>query len=592
MRGVAVSLTCAKVQEKTVSVGDYLWLRLQELGVRHVFGVPGDFNLGMLEQLLKQPGLSWVGCCNELNAAYAADGYARLRGIAALATAYGVGELSAVNGLAGAYAERVPVVAITGAPPLSHMQRRSWIHHTLGDGEYGNTLASIAPFTAARAVLTQANAAMEIDRVLRTCLRERRPVYLQLPTDVCFQQVPAPVAPLETEAAVSDRASLRALLEELVPRLRGARRSVLLVDSDAQRFGLGPQVVALAESAGMPIASLGSGRGLLDESHGAFLGFYGGRLSDPYVREWVDGADCVVGLSTRFMDLNTHSFTQRLEPSRFVDLQPTMAALGRAESPWLPSLYSGLVLGEVLEALREAVGSRKRQDFVPRLLRLRSQAASRPVAPVARSEGPLTHAQLWPALSALLEPEDVLVVEAGSPMVGFASAQLPRGVSWVAQPLWCSIGYTLPAVLGTSLAAPERRQLLFIGDGSFLMTAQELSTLLHLKLKPLVFLINNAGYTVERLIVGPRSVYNDIPKWNYPAICDALGPPGQALTLLIEKPEQLAPVLAEAVRAQQEGRLVFVEVRLAPLDAPAGLAQLGASVFSLSYREDSGLPRP
>ncbi|WP_217442654.1 thiamine pyrophosphate-binding protein [Myxococcus sp. CA033] len=581
-----------KSREVSVSVGDYLLARLQELGIHHVFGVPGDFNLGVLEQLLKHPGLRWVGCCNELNAAYAADGYARMRGVAALLTAYGVGELSTINGIAGAYAERVPVVAITGAPPLSHLQKRSVIHHSLGDGDFGNTLASVAPFTVAQAVLTQANAPQEIDRVLRTCLRERRPVYLQLPSDVTFQHVPAPEAPLVQEAPRSDPDSLRLLLEELVPRLRGARRCALLVDSDIQRFGLASKVLAMAEAGRLPIALLSSARGLVDEGHPAFLGFYGGRLSDAYVRDWVDGADCVVALGTRFTDLNTHSFSHRLESARLVDLQLFSAALGQGTQGVPPSLYSGLVLSEVLEELTESLGARGAQDFVPRSARLRATAAARAPVPIPKTGTPLTHAQLWPALAGLLEPEDVLVVEAGSPMVGFSSTQLPRGVSWVAQPLWCSIGYTLPALLGTSLAAaPERRHLLFIGDGSFIMTAQELSTLLHLKLKPLVFLINNAGYTIERLIVGPESVYNDIPKWNYPAVCDALGAPGQSLTLLIEKPEQVAPVLAEAVRAQRGGRLVFVEVRLAPLDAPAGLAQMGASLYSLSYRDDSGLPR-
>ncbi|MFY2561016.1 alpha-keto acid decarboxylase family protein [Corallococcus terminator] len=578
-----------KSQEASISVGDYLLARLQELGIGHVFGVPGDLNLGLLEQLLKQAEPRWVGCCNELNAAYAADGYARLRGVAALMTTYGVGELSALNGIAGAYAERVPVVAITGSPPLSHRRRRSVFHHSLGDGDFGNTLASMTPFTVAQAALTQANAPQEIDRVLRTCLQERRPVYLQLPVDVTFQRVPAPKEPLAQDVSASDPDSLRLLLEELVPRLRGARRCALLVDHDIHSFGLAPQVLALAEAARLPIALLNSARCSIDEEHPAFLGFYGGKLSDPYVRDWVDGADCVVGLGTCFTDLNTHSFTERLEPSRLVDLQLFSAALGQGTQGGPPSLYSGLVLKEVLEALTEALGSRAAQSFVPRSARLQAMAKAPASAPKAGT--PLTHAQLWPALGGLLEPDDVLVIETGSPSAGFSSTQLPKGASWVAQPLWLSIGYTLPALLGTSLAAPERRHLLFIGDGSFLMTAQELSTLLHLKLKPLIFLINNAGYTVERLIVGPESVYNDIPKWSYPVVCEALGASGQALTLLIEKSEQLAPVLAEAVRAQRDGQLVFVEVRLARLDAPAGMAQVGASVYSLYYRDESGLPR-
>jgi TPP-dependent 2-oxoacid decarboxylase len=124
----------------SICIGEYLLARLSEMGVRHMFGVPGDFNLWFLEQTIREGSINFIGCCNELNAAYAADGYSRLAGISALATTYGVGELASLSAVAGAYAERVPIVCITGAPPLPAMQQRALLHHTLADGNYENML--------------------------------------------------------------------------------------------------------------------------------------------------------------------------------------------------------------------------------------------------------------------------------------------------------------------------------------------------------------------------------------------------------------------------------------------------------------------
>jgi len=180
-----------------ITIGNYLLKRLYEIGVRHLIGVPGDFNLSFLEQLLDFDGVEWIGACNELNASYAADGYARMKGIAALLVTYGVGDLSALNGIAGAYAEHVPVICISGIPPLHAIHRREILHHTTGTGDFGDVMTCLSQFTSAQARITPANAAVEIDRMLSTCLREKRPVYLQLPSDISYLEIDAPQWPLE-----------------------------------------------------------------------------------------------------------------------------------------------------------------------------------------------------------------------------------------------------------------------------------------------------------------------------------------------------------------------------------------------------------
>jgi indolepyruvate decarboxylase len=197
---------------QSTTIGDYLLSRLFELGIRHIFGVPGDFNLWFLEQTIKYSKIAFVGCCNELNAAYAADGYSRMAGISALATTYGVGELAAISGVAGAYAEHVPVVCITGAPPLSAIEKRVLLHHTMADGNYTKMLNCYKEFTVAYACLTPSNARSEIDRVLRACWIEQRPVYLQLPSDVAGVTTRPPVQPLDLDPALSDPKQLECAL--------------------------------------------------------------------------------------------------------------------------------------------------------------------------------------------------------------------------------------------------------------------------------------------------------------------------------------------------------------------------------------------
>ena len=166
------------------TVADHLVDRLAELGVDRMFGVPGDYSLALLDHVTHHPTVRWTGCTNELNAGYAADGYGRMRGIAALCTTFGVGELSAINAITGSYAEHVPVVHVVGAPALAKQAEHRALHHSLGDGEFGHFMAMHEAITCARAALTADNAVVEIDRVLTEVRDRRLPGYLLVPADV------------------------------------------------------------------------------------------------------------------------------------------------------------------------------------------------------------------------------------------------------------------------------------------------------------------------------------------------------------------------------------------------------------------------
>lgn len=558
-----------------ITVGEYLLLRLHEIGVRHIFGVPGDFNLPFLEQILTFDGLEWVGNCNELNAAYAADGYARVNGVSALLVTYGVGDLSALNGVAGANAEHVPLVCISGLPPLRSIKNREILHHTSGTGDFEDVMTCMSQFTAAKARITPANAAVEIDRLLLTCMREKRPVYLQLPCDVVFLMVEAPSGALEQYAVGVDEQQVELVADLISRKMSAARRPALLVDVDAHRFHLRSSILSLLECCSIPFASMASGRGTLDEQHPLYCGIYAGASSAEQTRATIEGSDCLLMVGVRFFDATTSFFHTNLRVENSILLEPFSARIA-------DRVYEGVTAAAVLKSLRHKFDCMCREQGKAAM---ESEAAA--IAPVYTVEGfggsrKLTHQRLWPRIAGFLRKRDLIVSEVGCAQAGMSMIRLPADTVYLNQTTWASIGYSLPAFLGASIAAPSRRQMLFIGDGSLQVTAQELSTMLRQNLDPIIFVINNNGYTIERMILGPQSAYNDIQPWRY-ADLPGIFAGGKAVRSYKASTEgELADVLN---KVEAERAFTIVELVLDELDAPPGLSKMGPEAAEYNFGE-------
>jgi indolepyruvate decarboxylase len=553
----------------SITIGQYLLARLSEMGVRYLFGVPGDFNLWFLEQTIKSGSIDFVGCCNELNASYGADGHSRLCGISALATTYGPGELSAMAGVAGAYAERVPIVCITGTPPLGAMKERVLLHHTMADGNYSNMLNCFREFTVAQTRIEPANARQEIDRVLRTCWIEKRPVYLQLPSDVAGVRTEAAQTPMDLDFPPSDPVQLARAIAKVRDRLLQASAPAFLLDIDAERFDLTQLIMLLAEANGIPMAHLIAAKGVIDETHPLAIGMYRGAASSPKVRQAIEGSDCLITVGARFTDLASGLFTHQLNPKSIIDLQPF--ALKTSEGS-----FNAVSAAELLSGLLE---QKHRSGFGP-------VAGSTPIEP-AESKTPalekkeaFTQEVFWSRMGAFLQAGDVLISDTGIAFFGAANLKLPAGATFIGQSIWASLGYGLPAALGACLAAPERRHLLFLGDGAFQMTAQELSTLLGRDLNPIIFLLNNDGYTIERLIYGAESSYNDLNPWRYgrfPAVVDVRE---RTLTHCVRNRAELDLALEAA---SDTGRPHLIEIMLPRMDAPEPLVRFAGRVAEFDF---------
>src|SRR5437763_3320502 len=290
------------------TVGLYLIDRLHALGVEHVFGIPGDYVLTLYKMIEASP-IKLVGVTREDNAGFAADAYARLHGLGCVCVTYCAGGLSLCNSIAGAYAEKSPVIVLAGSPGLSERARNPLLHHKVKGFE--TQFEVFEKITVASAVLDKPETALgEIDRVLEAALRYKRPVYLELPRDQVHARQVKPHRP-PAGLPPSDPDALREAVDEAAALLRAARRPMILADVEIHRFGLQDELVALAESTGMPIATTILGKSVVSESHPLFAGVYEGAMGRTEVTEFVEEADCLLMLGCFMTDINLGIFTAK-----------------------------------------------------------------------------------------------------------------------------------------------------------------------------------------------------------------------------------------------------------------------------------------
>lgn len=531
------------------SVADYLLDRLSQCGVEHLFGVPGDYNLQFLDHVIDSPVIRWVGCANELNASYAADGYARCKGFAALLTTFGVGELSAMNGIAGSFAEYVPVLHIVGAPCSAAQQKGELMHHTLGDGELRHFFKMSEPITAAQAILTEQNACYEIDRVLSVMRRERRPGYLMLPADVAKKPAIPPVSVFTDELLPLDHACLQAFREAAEARLATSQRTALLADFLVLRYGLKKSLQAWVKETPMAHATMLMGKGIFDERQTGFYGTYSGAASSDAVREAIEGADTVICVGTRFTDTLTAGFTHKLTGGQTIEVQPYAARIG---DRW----FTGIPMARAVEILSELC----RQHVTRQTLPIHQPALSQDY-----HQGTLTQDNFWHTLQTFIRPGDIILADQGTAAFGASALRLPSDVDFIVQPLWGSIGFTLAAAFGAQTACPDRRVIVLTGDGAAQLTIQEMGSMLRDNQRPVILVLNNEGYTVERAIHGAEQRYNDIALWNWTQIPQALSLNCQAQCWRVSETVQLAEVLEKVAHRE---RLSLIEVMLPKADIP------------------------
>jgi len=534
------------------SIGEYLIQRLYAHGVRHVFGIPGDYVLGFYD-LLSKSKLRLINTCDEQGAGFAADAYARVRGLGAVCVTYCVGGLKVANTTAEAFAEKSPVVVISGAPGMKEREKNPLLHHKVR--EFDTQKKVFEQLTIGSTVLSDPQTAFqEIDRVLHTALRFKRPVYIELPRD----QVLVPGNPSYKTPEIherSDTKSLRAALAEAEEMINHARQPVILADVEVHRFGLQDQLLKLIGKARIPVAATVLGKSVVGEQHPLYLGIYEGAMGRDDVRQYVEYSDCVLMLGAFMTDINLGVYTARLDPARSI----------YATSEKLSIRYHTYEDVRFKDFMRGLLGLRFRKRALGRIPRPKAVNS----VPGKANSAALTVKRLFERLNSYLSADTVVVADVGDALFGALDLYIRQRTEFLGPAYYASMGFAVPAGIGVQLANPKLRPLVLVGDGAFQMTGMELATAARYQLNPVVVVLNNCGYGTERHMQdGP---YNDVWPWQYSRLPEILG---KGRGWVVETEEQLNRALLEAGSWTES--FCLLDVRLPPLDRSPALERLAA----------------
>jgi len=538
-------------------LGEFLFEYLYRCGVRHSFGIPGDFALPTFGWLEKSR-IQNVTMTHEPGAGFAADAYSRVNGIGLVCVTYCVGGLNVLNAIAGAYAEKSPVVVVSGAPGRKDREKDPLLHHKVKTFETQRRVYDEVT-VASTVLLDEERAAAEIVRCVDACLRFKRPVYIEVPHDMADREIPISL-PAALPEEISDPATLRAVTDETLELIRKAKRPVILAGVELARHRLAHLVVRIAERINIPIAADLLSKSAIPENHRLYLGVYGGAMSsDEHVRKYIESSDLVLMLGTFITDMSMGFYTAKLDRGRTI-----LATTERLSVKY--HRYESVQFRDFLQALLKA-------DVWPKSFRHPNpHSVPRPLKEKERSQA-LSVVDFFRILSLHLDERCCVVADIGDAIFGAVGVKSERQAQFIAPAYYMSMGFAVPAAIGVSLAAKNLRPFVVVGDGAFQMTGMEISTAVRLELDPVVFVLNNDGYGTMRKI--HDGSFTRITQWSYGKICSLIGG-GEAIRV------KTKGELDEAIRrSRKSGGLTVIEVMIPRDDMSPQLERIGLEVAKL-----------
>lgn len=510
------------------TISSYLIERLYHHGVRHVFGVAGDYVLGFFNELVHSK-LNVINTCDEQGAGYAADAYARVNGLGVVCITYCVGGLKVANPVAQAYAEKSPVIVISGAPGMKERIKDPMLHHKVRDFDTQKRI--FEEITVASVVLSDPKAAPDdIDRSLAAAQRYKRPVYIELPRDMISEPIGVHSALREVRER-SDPAALQEAIAEATAMIQAARKPVIIAGVELHRFGLQDELLKLVEKTNIPVASMLLSKSVISELHPLYLGLYEGAIGSDYVREYVESCDCLILLGALMTDIDLGLFTAKLDQGKMIYVTSEKTSIRY-------HTYENIQLHDFIHRLMESNIQIRKMEQIPR-------RAPQPFIPVSGQK--ITSARLFQCLNSFLTDTTIVVADVGDSLLGGSDLIIHRGTEFLSPAYYLSLGFAVPAGIGAQLANPAKRPLILVGDGAFQMTGMELSTIVRYGLNPIVIVLNNRGYAIERpMMDGP---FNDLQLWQYSRIPEIISG-GKGYVIKTE--DQLDDALV-AAREYKEG---------------------------------------
>ena len=556
------------------SLGQYLAYRLKEIGLNDYFAIPGDFNLELLDQLLLEPTLKMINCCNELNGGYAADGYARAHGASALVVTYSVGGLSAINAIAGAYAENLPIIVISGGPNTHSIAESEILHHTLATENYRYVRDMYAHVTAHQVCIHKLfDAPVQIDKAISIALQTKKPVYIEIATNLFRSSVSSPTPRAFNIQHLSDTSALNEAVKAASNKLNLAQKPVIILGSLAKPCHATQAVEALSQKTGYALATMPDAKGKISEKHPHFIGIYWGPVSSQGTAEIVESSDCYLFIGPNFNDYTTVGKVCNIHPEKSIIIKDGTVWVG-------PNCYTDVFMNDFLRELSKTL--RFNDAALNNYIRIKEQII--PINVAKNLNAPILTRFLVQEIQDLLNREKnnyAVIVETGDSWFNGMTLNLSADCPFEIQMQYGSIGWSVGALLGMQAAySHQKRVVALIGDGSFQMSAQELSTLIRYDYHPIIFLMNNGVYTIEvQIHDGP---YNKINSWHYADLVHIFnGPEHRAQSFKVHTCKQLINAIKKAEAAKG---LCFIEVIIDKDDCNKHLLEWGARVAQYNSR--------
>ncbi len=484
------------------TIGDYLIQKLYAHGVRHVFGVPGDYALSFFHEL-ESSAIQVINTCDEQGAGFAADAYARIKGLGAVCVTYCVGGLKITNTTAQAFAEKSPVVVISGAPGTNERIKSPLLHHKVRD--FDTQLKVFEQITVTSTVLDNPQTACrEIDRVIDAALTHKRPVYIELPRNMVSITALPYYLPQEIPLLRDDNILNEALLEAS-KIINASAKPAIIAGIELHRYGLQDEFTQFIDKTHIPVASTPLSKSVISEHHPQYMGVYEGAIGREEVREYVESSDCLILMGTFMTDINLGMFTAHLDQGRSI--------YATSEKVYIHyHTYEDVGLGDFLKGLLQININKREHTDSPH------PESLQPLQPVAGKK--ITIKYLYQCLNSFIDRNTVIIADTGDAMFAAMDMTIHKETKFLSPAYYASMGFAVPASLGAQLANPNLRPLVLVGDGAFQMTGMELSTAARYKLSPIVIILNNSGYGTERPMLDGR--FNDVKPWEYSCISDIL----------------------------------------------------------------------
>ncbi|KAL6782419.1 hypothetical protein ACKKBG_A06710 [Auxenochlorella protothecoides x Auxenochlorella symbiontica] len=567
------------------TLGQHLAHRLSQIGVKHFFGVPGDYNLQLLDELVKDKFTEGRWTCNELNAGYAADGYARATGVGAVVVTYTVGGLSVINAVAGAYAENLPVICITGAPNSNDIYSNHLVHHTIArKGSMEQELHCMRQVTCDQVIISQLSDAHEqIDHAISAALHNSKPVYIAVCANLAALHHPsfdASPVPYSITPKRSNPASLEQAVRCAAAFLAGKQKPVAVGGGLLRLAGAEEEFVRLVEAAQYPFAVMAAGKGLVPEDHPQWMGTYWGQISSPFVAEVVESADAALFVGAQFNDYATAGNSLNLQQSRMIKVEPYRVVIAGGKGG---QVFGCVRMDDFLCGLAEAITPNDTAHQIFKRLWVPT-----PVVEPSEEGSPLRTKHLFAHVQTLLDDKTILIAETGDSIFNCQKLKLPRGCTYEWSQQYGSIGWSVGAVLGAAIGGQKdgRRVVACIGDGSFQVTAQDVSTMMRYGQNPIIILVNNGGYTIEvEIHDGPAdNNYNIIKNWDYVALFKAMQNKEGQLFATRAKTEKDLEDAIEFAKNEAADSLCLIECIVHRDDCSSELLEWGGRVAAANSR--------